>query len=314
MQLISTSAGTSASSTYLPVEPTPAARVRRKEGRFSEKPGMRLVRMGFRALSIVCPTLAAQIGYTLLSTPPSTPERLWQRALRLAARTKHIAFADGNIAVYEWGAGPAVLMVHGWGGRATHLGKLIMPLVNAGFRVVAFDAPACGSSSGKRLDLVKYSAAVNAVARDAGPLHTLIAHSFGCPIALMAMRDWRVEAQRLVMISSIHELKWFTDAFCHYTGISQRVMERMKQIMVERNNGWFDWSKGSVTEMLRRTGLPALLIHDKQDPEVPFSHSLELLRAGPQVRLMSTDGFGHHRLLGNPLVIEKVVSFAQAQK
>jgi hypothetical protein len=29
---------------------------------------------------------------------------------------------------------------------------------------------------------------------------------------------------------------------------------------------------------------------------------------------MSTDGFGHHRLLGNPLVIEKVVSFAQAQK
>jgi pimeloyl-ACP methyl ester carboxylesterase len=285
------------------------AQQRRDTGRFKERPGITLVRNGFRFFSRAAPPLAAVVGYRLLSTPPQARERPWQRQLRAQALTTQLVFGSGHLAVYSWGRGPCVLMVHGWGARATHMGKMIMPLVEAGFRVVSFDAPAHGFSSGKQLDLVQFCAAIHAVARHTGPLHTLIAHSFGCPIALMAMRDWGVDAQRLVMASSINDLKWFTDAFAHYTGISAAVMERMKQIMVERNNGMFDWSKGSVIEMLRRANRPTLLVHDADDPEVPFAHSLSLLKAGPQVELMPTHGLGHHRLLGDVEVIRRVVGY-----
>ena len=80
-------------------------------------------------------------------------------------------------------------MVHGWGARATHMGKMIEPLVAAGFRLVAFDAPAHGESFGGSTDLIEYAAAIKAVARHAGPVHTLLAHSFGVAMALYARRD-----------------------------------------------------------------------------------------------------------------------------
>jgi pimeloyl-ACP methyl ester carboxylesterase len=283
------------------------AQQRRAVGRFKEQPGMAHVRRGFRLLSRFAPGLAAQMGYALLSTPPRTPERPWQAALREQATLTRLMFGAGHLAVYAWGKGPVVLMVNGWGARAAHMGKMVQPLVQAGMRVVAFNPPATGLSSGKRLDLVRFSAAVHAVAAHVGPLHGLVAHSFGCPIALMAMRDWGTQARRLVMISSINDLRWFTDAFVHYTGISPAVMERMKQMMVDRNNGGFDWSKSSVTEMLRRAALPTLLIHDLADAEVPFEHSLALLKAGTHVEMLPTDGLGHHRLLGDAHVIHCVV-------
>ena len=41
---------------------------------------------------------------------------------------------------------PAVYLVHGWGGWRWQLDAFVAPLVEAGFRVVAFDAPSHGDS------------------------------------------------------------------------------------------------------------------------------------------------------------------------
>ena len=50
---------------------------------------------------------------------------------------------------FAWGAGPSVLLVHGWEGRGAQLGALVDPLVAAGYRVVALDGPAHGDSPGR---------------------------------------------------------------------------------------------------------------------------------------------------------------------
>ncbi|MGZ5446135.1 MAG: alpha/beta hydrolase [Thermoanaerobaculia bacterium] len=47
---------------------------------------------------------------------------------------------------WSWGEGPAVLLVHGWGGHAAQFQSFVEPLVRAGFRAIAFDAPSHGSS------------------------------------------------------------------------------------------------------------------------------------------------------------------------
>lgn len=152
---------------------------RPKAGRFAETRRARVMRGVFPLLSRVTPALAAHLAYKLLATPPRSPEKTWQTELRDKAITTRLRLGAGELAVYEWGCGPTVLMVHGWGARATHMGKMIMPLVDAGFRVVAFDAPAHGESFGRSTDLIAYAAAIKAVARHAGPVHTLLAHSFG---------------------------------------------------------------------------------------------------------------------------------------
>jgi pimeloyl-ACP methyl ester carboxylesterase len=286
-----------------------SAQQRREVGRFAEKPGIRAVRVAFKLMCKLSPTIAAHLTYKLLSTPPRAPERPWQRALREQAHTTRLAHSSGTVVVHAWGEGPTVLMVHGWGARATHMGKLINPLVAAGFRVVSFDAPGHGESTGRSTDLVQFASAIAAVAQFAGPVHTLLAHSFGVAMALYARRDWGLQVQRQVLISSFDHCKWFTDAFAGYVGLAPQVMEQARQLMVDRYNGRLDWERLSVVDMLRATPEPTLILHDTDDLEIPFQHSLSLLQASPNAQFHSTSGCGHHRLLGNASVIERVVRF-----
>ena len=283
---------------------------RRTVGRFAETRTVRAVRWAFRLSSRVAPTLTAHAAYALLAKPPRGPERVWQRALREQARSSCVRVGPHTVAVYEWGAGPTVLIVHGWGARSTHLGKMVEPLVSAGFRVVAFDAPAHGHSDGRATDPVEFAAAVTAVARHVGPVHTLLAHSFGVAMALYARRDWGVKAERMVFISSFNHCKWFLDAFAQYLGIKPSVMAQAGQMMVKRYQGRLNWDHMSVVDMLRCTREPTLIIHDSDDEEIPFQHSIDLFRAAPHAEFHATSGLGHHKLLGNGDVIERVVKFA----
>jgi pimeloyl-ACP methyl ester carboxylesterase len=287
---------------------------RRKAGRFAETSGIHIVRKAFGLLCKASPGIAARIAYALLSKPPRTQERPWQVDLRQRARTSTIRHTSGSLKVHEWGAGPVVLLVHGWGARATHMGKLIEPLVDAGYRVVSFDAPAHGDSTGSNTDLMEFASAVDTVARFAGPVDTLIAHSFGVSMALFARRDWGVEAKRQVFISSFDHCKWFTNAFANYVGLSAGVIEQARQLMVERYWGRLDWDRLSVVEMLRRTEEPTLIVHDTEDPEIPYEHGLALVQAAPHAQIHTTSGLGHHRLLGSPAVIQRVLSFLKTKQ
>jgi pimeloyl-ACP methyl ester carboxylesterase len=288
--------------------------LRGSAGRFRETGSMRLLRATLGAVSKLSPALAAHAGYRLLATPPRIAERPWQHEFRQKAAASRLQFGAGTVAVYQWGAtaAPTLLLVHGWGARATHLGRMIEPLVSAGFRVVAFDAPAHGHSDGRTTDLVEFAGAVHAVAQFAGDLHGVIAHSFGAAMALLAARDWGMAPRRQVLISAFDHCKWFCNAFGQCAGLPPAVVERMRHILVERHNGRFDWDQSSVVEMLRLGNRPTLLIHDEEDPEIPYAHSLALLRGAPRARLHATRGLGHHRLLGDRSVVREVLRFVLA--
>lgn len=287
---------------------------RRRVGRFREARSTRALRATLGTLSRVAPRVAATVGYRLLSTPPRVPERPWQRALRLKASVERIPFGSRSLAVYSWGntGDPTILMVHGWGARATHMGRMIDPLVNAGLQVVSFDAPAHGESWRGTTDLVEFAGAVDQVARHTGPLRAVIAHSFGAAMAQIAARDWGTRAERQVLISSFDHCDWFCDAFGHYAGLSPAIIGRMKRKMVIRNNFRLDWERTSVVEMLRQSPRPTLLVHDEDDLEIPFAHSVALAGAGQHATLLATRGLGHHRVLGDRSVIDRVVAFVRA--
>lgn len=287
------------------------ATVRREVGRFRETRKIKAMRRVVGVLSKVAPTIMAHVAYKILTIPPRTVERGWQTELRATARTSQLTFGAGKLAVYEWGGGPTVLMVHGWGARATHMGKMIEPLVAAGFRVVSFDAPGHGESTGRSTDPVQFAAAVATVARHAGSVHTVLAHSVGVALALYAQRDWGFNAKAYVLISSLNHCKWFTEAFSNYMGLQPGVMDHACQMMVERYQGRLNWDNLSVVEMVRRIPHPTLLIHDEEDGEIPFQHTMDLLSVAPHALLHVTHGLGHHKLLGDNEVIRRVVKFAK---
>jgi pimeloyl-ACP methyl ester carboxylesterase len=175
--------------------------------------------------------------------------------------------------------------------------------------VVAFDAPAHGQSAGRATDPIEFASAINTVARFAGPVHTLVAHSFGVAMALFARRDWGVQAQRQIFISSFEHCNWFLDAFAQYVGLSAPALSKARQMMVDRYPDRMDWDSLSVVGMLRQAPEPTLILHDTEDEEIPFQHSLAIMQAAPNAQMQTTSGWGHHRLLGSPVVIERVVRF-----
>jgi pimeloyl-ACP methyl ester carboxylesterase len=54
---------------------------------------------------------------------------------------------------------------------------------------------------------------------------------------------------------------------------------------------------------------PALIVHDRDDPDVPYAHGEEIARAWPGAELMTTSGLGHRSVLRDPEVIRRTVSF-----
>jgi pimeloyl-ACP methyl ester carboxylesterase len=291
---------------------TDRAAKRRAVGRFAPTPGLRAVRAANRVLCRVAPALAARLAYRQLATPPRSIERDWQVTLRADARRHMLPFGRGHLAVCEWGAGPAVLMVHGWGSHATHMGRMVAPLVRAGFRVVSFDAPAHGESSGRATDLVQFASAIAAVAAYAGPLHGVLAHSFGASMAMYAWRDWGVEPERMVLLSSFKHCNWFVDAFGEHAALTPNVLSRVRDRLVRLYGGRLDWSRMSVTDMVRAMDFPALIVHDENDDEIPFEHGLSLAAASKLASFSATRGQGHHLVVRNPEVIRSVVRFLSA--
>src|SRR6478735_2928342 len=63
------------------------------------------------------------------------------------ARRFVLPTSSGELAAWQWGEAerPLVGVLHGWEGHGAQLGAFAAPLVAAGFRVLAFDAPGHGA-------------------------------------------------------------------------------------------------------------------------------------------------------------------------
>ena len=107
---------------------------------------------------------------------------------------------------YEWGSGEeTALLVHGWESRGTALRSFVPGLLEKGYRVVAFDAPAHGNSAGKRTNLVEFAGSIKAIINRIGGVHGIIAHSFGgasTVFALANLQQSREPLKRLVLVAS----------------------------------------------------------------------------------------------------------------
>jgi pimeloyl-ACP methyl ester carboxylesterase len=59
---------------------------------------------------------------------------------------------------------------------------------------------------------------------------------------------------------------------------------------------------------------PLLVIHDRQDREVPFAEGKRHLSSWPQARMMEVQGLGHRRVLDDSAVIEASVEFVAGER
>jgi pimeloyl-ACP methyl ester carboxylesterase len=267
----------------------------------------RVVRGAFGLLNRTAPTLAARWGEHVFFTPPRSALSARGREFLDSGRRSTLEAEGKTIAAWSWGNGPAVYLVHGWGGRGAQLAAFGPPLVRAGHTVVTFDAPGHGASPGGRSSLLEFARALHEVARVFGPAHGLIAHSLGGAAAALALEQG-LRVERAVFIASPADPAEWTRRLAQHLGMSAEVLGLM-QSQSERRLG-FRWSDLDVPRLARRLSVPLLVIHDRDDAHVAHADGERIAAAWPEARLLTTSGLGHHRILRHHEVVEAAVAFA----
>lgn len=225
----------------------------------------------------------------------------------------HIEHEDGQLAVYQWGeADKTVLLLHGWSGRGPQLGAFVAPLLEAGYQVVAFDAPGHGQSHSPRQDksssIFRMHTALKAVVAKVGPVDAVIAHSFGVMLLAYALRKGGFTCSKAVCISSPTTPVYLVDLLCQYLEIDNKVKQAFLQLVEIRFSPDL-WQQISADENVREISIPALIIHDKDDNDVPVQYSQQLADAWRDSTLLVTQGLGHRRILRDRKIIQQTVDF-----
>lgn len=272
---------------------------------------VRLIRLFFRTIGAAAPRVAASLAERMFYVPPPyhmpRREREWMRD---AAR-EDLALAGHRVATYRWGDnGPTVLLVHGWGGRASQMGALVAPLVSAGFRVVAFDAPAHGETSGRKTNGFAIADVLSAIAARQQNLHGVVAHSFGAICVLIALRQG-MAVERVAMISPGVENNTFFRGFGEKIGLPERARVELRRRVLARfgEKRWQQFATREEGATLDSFAKRVLLAHDVEDREVPWEETVELARWTANARLYTTRGLGHRRILRHERMLALVTRF-----
>lgn len=264
------------------------------------------LRAFFWLLSTLAPAVAGRWAMVLFRLPRRHRVPGRERRWLEAARRYEVGDGAERLTAWAWGDGPPVLLMHGWEGRGSQLGAFVEPLTAAGFSVVAVDAPAHGDSPGRLSSLPQFARAVSLAAARFGPLHGVVAHSFGAASAGRAMGAG-LAVERLVFLSAPYDLEHYVRYFATLIGLRPRGRAEM----ISRLERQFDivWSEGRFATTAHADETPLLVIHDRDDAECPIEDARVIARRWPQARLLETEGLGHRRILRDPRVISWVVDF-----
>jgi pimeloyl-ACP methyl ester carboxylesterase len=236
-----------------------------------------------------------------------------------------VPFACGSVAAYlfepanasfQAAPSPTVILVHGWTGQAAFMTSFVAPLLAGGFRVVAYDLPAHGESTGSELNIPIGVASLSAVARTFAPIHAIVSHSFGGTIALAALAgtipgEPRIRAGKLAMIAAPSSMTVITRSFGATIGLGARgqaALERRIHIVAGTPVQSFEGA-----EQLAAIAMPTLLVHCRDDREVGFQHAEALAQAGGFAELVPVNGLGHRRILQAKPVVESVTRFVSGR-
>jgi pimeloyl-ACP methyl ester carboxylesterase len=265
-------------------------------------------RLAFRVLSPLAPLKAGDRARRLFLTPPRHRFREAELLALEEASPFTVSMPTGRLIGWRWGRreDPAVVLVHGWGGRAAQLRGYVAPLLARGYSVVGFDAPGHGMTGGRESSLVHMAAALDAVLRDIGPVEAVIGHSLGGAVTGYVMSRG-APVKKAVLLAPPASLTEYSHRFARLLRLPEGVRALM-QAQIERRFG-IRWSDFEVEATAPKLAQPALIVHDVDDRDNPFRDGERYASHWTGARLVATQGLGHRGALYDSAVIHEVAGF-----
>jgi pimeloyl-ACP methyl ester carboxylesterase len=250
-------------------------------------------------------------------TVPRLPIAKRERAVLDSGTTERFHFespvvprGEFELALTTWGEAqnPLALLMHGWGGHRAQLGMYVEPLLAAGWRAAAFDAPAHGDTEGTQASGYQMAKAILAVTKQIGAPRAVVAHSLGCMSTTLAIEEG-LQTEKLVMFGPIRRLEDTVEQFLKANSFPLEWAARLKQTCVEQFGGADVWERTALDLQLPRFNLPGLVIHDRNDEVTPYISGAAVARSWKAAKLITTRELGHRGVLRDPDVLQQVLDF-----
>lgn len=159
------------------------------------------------------------------------------------------------------------------------------------------------------MSLPEMASCIQQVADEIGNVYGVLAHSMGGAATTIALRDG-LRVERAVFISPPADPREFLEIFSEALAITDQVRALLKQRVERRVGVTMENMRASMIAPSMR--IPLLVVHDRNDKEVPVRAGQSIAEAWPGADLIITEGLGHQRILRDPSVRDAAVSFIDA--
>jgi len=279
--------------------------------KFTQRLALTYIRTKFRILSFISKEKAASAAFELFCTPqsrsmnPKTP-------LFASATTIRLRYSDYDIVGYRWNEGgrKKVLILHGYESAASNFEPFINPLLEKGYEVFAFDAPAHGSSSGTSVNALIYADLIVYLQETYGPFHSFLAHSFGgIALSLALERFAHDSSTRVALVAPATETPTAIRQFFRVVGINDPVvLEKFNAIILRISGRPVEWF--SISRAIRQISATILWVHDEKDNITPISDARKIMDENhPSIQFVITTGLGHSRIYRDGEIGKMIVHF-----
>ena len=269
----------------------------------------------FRMLESFVPVLSNRLALWLFFRPAQVARPKRELPILKAAkrerrqlegyyrRPTHLQYYEA----YEWGEGPPVLLVHGWGGRGTQFHGLVGALVGTGYKAVSFDAPAHGDSPGSRTNLLEFGEILRDLSAQHGEFRGIVAHSFGAVASVRGLVLDGIPAGGLTTLGAPANLEVLFEGFTRQLRVTERSLRSIKSFLNEL--AVEDMEEFSLLTHLPAMDRPLLVFHDTDDTSVEVAQGQRIAQARPDAEWVQTTGLGHNRILSDQGVIARILEF-----
>ena len=269
----------------------------------------KLVRYFAKFLEVISTRLASMFGIRLFVTPVNFPLPKREQYMLKSAQKKRLLINDINkeIEILSYGySKKKILLVHGWSGRSTQLFAFADKLLENGYMVISFDGPAHGKSTGRTTMMPEFLKTIEKINTTFGPFEAAIGHSFGA-ISLYNAASNFLTIKALIAIGSGDKISNIISNFAKNLYLKEKSARKIQSGLEKK---WMihmdDFASSTVAKNIK---IPVLVIHDKNDGDVPVSCAYRIRQNLEKGRLLITNGLGHTKILRNKEVVNKSVEF-----
>jgi esterase/lipase len=278
--------------------------------RLGQRIVLKYIRTKFKLLSTISKRKAGEKAFDLFCTPQYRNKKklppIFEKAEKLQFK-----FEGETVRGWRWNhpSEKKVMIIHGFESSVINFDRYVKPLVKKGYEVLAFDAPAHGQSSGKKITVLTYKNLIHYVNENYGPVNSYIAHSFGGLGLTLALEEMKHDDScKVVLIAPAVETRTAVGNFFNFLQLDNEIRREFENLITEKSGKKPDWF--SIARVAPRLKAQVLFLQDKDDHMTPLSDVKPIMDKNyPNFHFVISEGLGHRRIYRDNKSFKAILEF-----